>query len=107
MDFRVRLTTLVLFLYQIRCAVNMNGRSGLAVGFLDRSFIMLILNPLLLSDFVDRVDEQLRNLVELEKNLRNLAFSFDRSFQNEAARFESKSVVSQVKHIEPFESSKY
>ena len=83
----------------------MNGRSGLAVGLPDRSFIMLILNPLLLSDFVDRVDEQLRNLVELEKNLRNLAFSFDRSFQNEAARFESKSVVSQVQHIEPVESS--
>ena len=83
----------------------MNGKSGLAVGLPDGSLIMLILNPLLLSDFVDRVDEQLRNLVELEKNLRDLAFSFDRSFQNEAARFESKSVVSQVQHIEPFKSS--
>jgi len=77
------------------------------VGSLDRRLIMLILDSLLLSDFIDRVDEQLRNLVELEKNLRNLAFSFDRSFQNEAARFESKSVVSQVQHIEPFESSFY
>lgn len=77
------------------------------MGSLDRRLIMLILDSLLLSDFIDRVDEQLRNLVELEKNLRNLAFSFDRSFQNEAARFESKSVVSQVQHIEPFESSFY